>query len=305
MIEVSIVIPTYNRVKLLERAIESVLSQTFKNFELIVVDDASTDGTEKLMERYCRLDGRVEYVRLEQNTKGTKPRNVGIMKSKGKFIALLDSDDEWVANKLEVQLNFIKETNRSNVVCFTNLLIKENGKLLRRSYNKKYYGQDIIDYMFINNTDTWVQASTYMFEAELGKETLFDPELRKHQDIDFCLRLQKNKAEFLLLDEPLTVYHHHNSENRVGNNNKVDLSLDWIKSVEKDISREAYLNFYLMFVVHHLYTNNQFKVLRDFYKTAYQEGIVNKKTYIKGILKPFIPKFVLQNWYKIKKIEHI
>ncbi|RLF83553.1 glycosyl transferase, partial [Thermococci archaeon] len=99
---VSVIIPTYNRANLLKRAIASVLNQTFTDFELIVVDDASPDNTPEVVRSIN--DGRIRYVRLKKNSGGPVARNTGIRKARGRFIALLDDDDEWLPNRLELQI---------------------------------------------------------------------------------------------------------------------------------------------------------------------------------------------------------
>lgn len=123
---ISVVVPTYNRSELIKRTIDSVLAQTYTNFELIIVDDASTDNTEDIVNEYH--DDRIKFIKLNENSKGTKPRNMGIKESKGDYIALLDSDDEWLPNKLESQLNFLRAFNDDNMVCFTDLILKGTKK---------------------------------------------------------------------------------------------------------------------------------------------------------------------------------
>lgn len=99
---VSVVLTTYNRADLISETIESILSQTFRNFELIVVDDGSTDNTEEVVRSYN--DERVHYIKTDNWGGPAKPRNIGIKKAKGEYIAFCDDDDLWLPNKLEVQL---------------------------------------------------------------------------------------------------------------------------------------------------------------------------------------------------------
>ena len=102
--KVSVIIPTYNRSSVLSRAIDSVLRQSFKDFELIVVDDGSTDNTKELIEKYS---DQITYI--YQDNKGVSAaRNKGLEHAKGEWIAFLDSDDEWKKKKLEKQIAFIE-----------------------------------------------------------------------------------------------------------------------------------------------------------------------------------------------------
>lgn len=101
---VSIIIPTYNRAHLISRAIDSVCRQTHSYWELIVVDDGSTDGTQAMVEEYQKKDARIRYVKLPQNQGVSHARNHGVWEAKYDWIAFLDSDDEWYEEKLEKQL---------------------------------------------------------------------------------------------------------------------------------------------------------------------------------------------------------
>ena len=100
--KVSVVLPTYNRAKTVEKAIESVLAQTYPHFELLVVDDGSTDGTEEIVRHI--LDDRIRYFKLEENGGQAKARNYGIEKAQYDYIAFQDSDDIWYREKLEAQM---------------------------------------------------------------------------------------------------------------------------------------------------------------------------------------------------------
>ena len=92
---VSVIIPTYNRAHLVGRAIKSVLNQTYRDFEIIVVDDGSTDNTKDIIKEFQKKDKRIKYIPYEKNKGGSAARNTGIKAAKGEYIAFLDSDDEW------------------------------------------------------------------------------------------------------------------------------------------------------------------------------------------------------------------
>src|SRR3989344_1865760 len=101
MSKVSVVLPTYNRAHTLERAVRSVLNQTHKDFELIVVDDGSTDNTRDIVVSFA--DGRIRYIKHESNKGVAEARNTGIGASRASLIAFQDSDDEWLPHKLALQ----------------------------------------------------------------------------------------------------------------------------------------------------------------------------------------------------------
>lgn len=124
---VSIIMPTYNCAKFIEESIESVLSQTYKNWELIIVDDCSNDNTEDIVKRYCETDDRIKYLKLDVNSGAAIARNKGIEQARGKYIAFLDSDDLWMDGKLEKQISFMEENNY-NFTCTDYMQIDESGK---------------------------------------------------------------------------------------------------------------------------------------------------------------------------------
>lgn len=105
---VSIVMPCYNSEKYVSESIQSIINQNYKNWELIVIDDCSVDGTYSLLEKLSRVDTRIKISRNLSNLGGAKTRNVAIEKSSGRYIAFLDSDDLWLPSKLEKQINFMR-----------------------------------------------------------------------------------------------------------------------------------------------------------------------------------------------------
>ena len=111
---VSVILPNFNSEQFIGQAIDSVLSQTYKNLELIVVDDCSNDKSIEIIKGYLRQDHRIHLVRLETNSGGpATPRNTGVLKSKGQYIAFIDSDDVWFSGKLETQIDSMKSKNIS------------------------------------------------------------------------------------------------------------------------------------------------------------------------------------------------
>lgn len=101
---ISVVIPTYNRVQFIERAVRSVLNQTYSNLEVIVVDDGSVDETYEIIDRLKKQDGRLIFLRHFKNKGPQAARNTGIHASSGDFVAFLDSDNEWLPAKLEKRI---------------------------------------------------------------------------------------------------------------------------------------------------------------------------------------------------------
>lgn len=120
---ISVLMCTYNREKYLRKAIDSVLHQTYDNFEFIIVDDGSTDGTETLIKSY--EDSRIHYIKMEKNAFYCYAANQGLRHCKGKYVAFMNSDDEWLPEKLEKQLQFL-EKNPQYGACFTAVALMDN-----------------------------------------------------------------------------------------------------------------------------------------------------------------------------------
>ncbi|MFK8137539.1 MAG: glycosyltransferase family 2 protein [Bdellovibrionales bacterium] len=139
-----VVIPTYNREEVLERAISSVLSQSFSEFSLVIVDDGSTDKTKQLVGSLIEVDSRIHY--LYQGNRGvSSARNLAIEKnSKSKWFAFLDSDDEWLPNKLEKQWELL--TRDQSLVCHTEEIWIRNGKRVNQMKKHQKYGGWIFDH---------------------------------------------------------------------------------------------------------------------------------------------------------------
>ena len=120
---ISVIVSTYNRSEFLSKTIDSILNQTYRNFELIIVDDGSTDNTENVINNYN--DYRIIYIKTDNWGGPARPRNIGIKQSKGNYIAFCDDDDIWKNNKLEKQLRLFK-MNKDLGICFTSYSIINN-----------------------------------------------------------------------------------------------------------------------------------------------------------------------------------
>ncbi len=183
MNQVSVIIPTYNRKKFLKKAIDSVLTQSFADFELIVVDDGSDDKTKELINTYA--DDRLVY--FYQDNQGVScARNLGLKQAKGEYIAFLDSDDWWEKDKLKIQVEFLKK-NRDIVATHTEEVWYRADKLL----NPKLKHRKQSGYIFEQCLQLCaVSISTAVLRRELfDKVGYFDEELEVCEDYDFWLRV--------------------------------------------------------------------------------------------------------------------
>jgi len=197
MVRVSVIIPTHNRAGLLQEAIESVLAQDFTDYELIVVDDGSSDNTHQVIGPYA---ASLCYV-YQENRGVSAARNRGISLAKGEFIAFLDSDDLWLKKKLSRQLAFF-EANPFAQVCYTEEVWYRHGRRVNpKLKHRKYSG-----WIFEQSLPLCiVSPSSVMLRREtLDKVGLFDETLPVCEDYDMWLRLARDYPIYLI-EEPLII----------------------------------------------------------------------------------------------------
>lgn len=183
---VSVILPTFNRSHVLKRSIESVLRQSYDNFELIVVDDGSTDTTEEIVNSY--KDKRIKYIRYETNKGANAARNIGIENSKGEYIAFQDSDDEWLSEKLEKQLAVLEDPKYKDhiVYCRIERIYKDHKEQIPKEKDINQSGnisKRLLRYNFIS-------TQALLLKREYFKKVgMFDEKLPRLQDWDMVLRL--------------------------------------------------------------------------------------------------------------------
>ncbi len=199
MPSVSVVIPTYNRAHVISAAIKSVLEQSFRDLEVIVVDDASTDGTEGVVRSLD--DGRVRYIRHEENKGAPAARNTGINAARGQYVAFQDSDDEWLPGKLQKQMEAFRDAPPEVGVVYSGFWrIKNGGKTYIPSGGVKKKEGNILKELFRGN---FVATPTMVVRKRcFEKAGMFDEHLPRLQDWELVIRLSK-QCGFKCVNEPL------------------------------------------------------------------------------------------------------
>jgi teichuronic acid biosynthesis glycosyltransferase TuaG len=195
---VSIIMPLYNSEKFLSSAIESVISQTYKNWELILIDDKSTDNSLQKAMQHMKQDSRIKLIELQDNSGPAIARNTGIKAAKGKYIAFLDSDDMWLPEKLELQIKFMNERN-------TNFSYTAYRKIDEDGENRGIVSvPESITYNKLLNTNI-IGCLTAIYNAEkLGK--IYMPNIIKRQDYALWLKILKKEVQAFGLNIPLAIY---------------------------------------------------------------------------------------------------
>jgi glycosyltransferase involved in cell wall biosynthesis len=292
---VSVIIPTYNRAFLIVRTIDSVIQQSYKNLEIIIVDDASNDNTKEIIQNI--KDNRIRYIRHENNLGGSKARNTGIDAAKGDYIAFLDSDDRWFPNKIKSQISAFKNySNAEKLVSYTQFKIKTIDKINILPHRSKNEWEKVADYLWINGGE--ILTSTLMLSRSLAIETRFKPKLKKHQDLDFCLRLEAKGANFILLEQPLTIWYNEPRSDRISKLSSYQSSLDWIQGYQGLISNKAIKGFLLKEVIPQL-LNTQGKkwYTAKLIIEIFKEGIMPTYRFMILMTKLLLPR----NYYQIIK----
>jgi glycosyltransferase involved in cell wall biosynthesis len=210
--KVSVVIPTYNRPDSLHKAIRSVLQQSFQDFEIIVVDDASTMENQPVIQELS--DPRIRYIRHSTNRREAGSRNTGIRNARGEYIAFLDDDDEWLPEKLQKQVAIL-DTNPPEVgVVYTGrfAIDRKSRKLIDRRI--PVIRGDVLQDLFKHNFTTG-GSSILARKACFDEVGLFDESLPNAVDHDMWIRIAK-KYRFECVPEALVRYYVH--PNRLNSN---------------------------------------------------------------------------------------
>lgn len=195
---VSIIMPVYNVEKYIAQSIESVINQTYKEWELLIMDDASTDSSYSIMEKYSMVDDRIKIHKAEKNMGVVKIRNSLTELATGKYIAFLDSDDMWMPEKLERQQFFMNENNIS-ISCTEYIRINEN--------NEKINDVEILEHIKYSDLlkNNYLGCLTVMYDiSKIGKRKF--KELDKNEDYVLWLDIIKDTKIIYGLKEKLAMY---------------------------------------------------------------------------------------------------
>lgn len=196
---VSVIMPAYNSEAFISESIKSVLQQSYANWELLIIDDASSDATKKIIQKFFSEDGRIQLLQNDINLGTHHSRNKGIKAASGNFIAFLDADDRWKAEKLEKQLKVLSKPNVA--ACFSSYeLMSEDGAAL----NKIVQALPVLHYHKLLKAN-YVGNLTGIYNVKiLGK--IYCPDILKRQDWALWLKVIEEGGPMEGIQEPLAVY---------------------------------------------------------------------------------------------------
>ncbi|MFW0717083.1 glycosyltransferase family 2 protein [Pedobacter sp. N23S346] len=215
---VSVIMPAFNAVLYISEAIESVINQTFRNWELIIINDGSTDATEEIVLDFERKDKRIKYL-FQENGKQGKARNLGIANSIGEYIAFLDADDLWVDNKLATQVNYLIANHKIDLI-FSQGYLLEKDKLTDFDILIKPLWTITDIPLFIEKNQipilSVVVKKTCLIDVDNFSEDL---NIQNVEDYHLWIKLLINQFKFTSISDRLFYYRIHSDQNTFNNNN--------------------------------------------------------------------------------------
>lgn len=298
--EVSIIIPTHNRAEMLKEAINSVLSQTFTDYEVIVISDGSTDETDTVMAQFAARDNRIKYISYKPAVNGGHARNRGILAAKGKYIAFLDDDDTWYSDKLEKQIKIFNNNTEIGLVT-TGLVYKyvnEEIEYLSTPNSNGDVSKEILISNCIGGTQVMIR------KAILDKTGGFDEALKALQDYELWIRVCQVTNVATVKDPCINYFNYRGSKqisqitknyedsfNYISNKHKVSIS-----NLSKSEKKKRKSIFYLLLANKAMRNNEKISAYKYIYK-----GMITRLS-LKGMAFSILALFDYRIVLKARKV---
>lgn len=271
---ISVYIPTYNRLELLKRAVQSVQNQTYKNFEIIIVDDNSSDGTQDFLVGLAKVDSRIRYFFKDKNSGACVSRNIAINLAQGELITGLDDDDYFLPHRLEFFLDYwVNKKREDTIALFTSNIKSEKSNQAKEHslFSKKYFKKD--DLLFANYVGNQIFTETKTLRQVSG----FDESFCMWQDLELWYRVG-DLGNFEHVDKPTYFFDTSHLYGRISEAKSEKI----FKTVEQFSEKNQLNNFKKRMLNNHLYN----------YKVIHKDRFAN---FIKEILKLSI---IMRNFFK-------
>jgi glycosyltransferase involved in cell wall biosynthesis len=234
---VSVIIPTYKRAEQLRRAIDSVLNQTYKNIEIIVVDDNDPESqdrkkTKAIMEDYLNYKN-IKYITHHKNLNGSAARNTGIKNASGKYIAFLDNDDEFLPDKIQLQVEKLESLGEPWGICYTKFIRKKKNKVIDKGIEDR---EGNITHEILKGTFYISAGSNILIKKEIvDKIGGFNESLLRRQDLDFLVRASQY-AKVAHVNKVCLIIHKDDTSNRLREDKLKENTEQFLKNFDLYIS---------------------------------------------------------------------
>ncbi len=263
----SIILPTYNRAHLIGKAIESVQAQTFSDWELLLVDDGSTDNTKSIAQSYAAEDPRIKYI-YQKNAERCAARNNGIRNSSGKYICFLDSDDYYLQDRLQQLAGYLAEKKQAENFFFTGLVVKKSAdEFMRVDFSRG--NQSVFDFIVTHP----IHCQQVCIRSTVLKQIPFDERFFIGEDTELWLRVSATCPPVYIENQFTVVVVDH--EDRSVNLKRYNSPLEFLGLLEyiftpphpgsktsKDIQKQTLANCYFNMGKHYIYNRQRVRAIK-------------------------------------------
>ncbi|MCO8275875.1 glycosyltransferase [Actinoplanes sp. TRM 88003] len=273
--DVSVVIPTCNRPELATRAVRSALGQSHRDLEVIVVIDGPDDDTVAALNEIG--DERLRVLVLPERGKAPNARNQGVAIAEGRYVALLDDDDEWMPDKIERQLELAGTATKASPIVATRMISRTPRADTVMPRRLPEPGEPLSEYLLVRRGlfygDGFIQTSTIMAPTELLRRVPFTVGLRRQQELDWTLRaLQHDDVELLYAPEPLVLWHQDENRERISLQNPWEEQLAWARANRHLFTPRAYAAVTMSVISSMAAPTRDAKVFRELLSEARKNG---------------------------------
>jgi glycosyltransferase involved in cell wall biosynthesis len=287
--KVSIIVPCYNQAQYLDEALQSVLNQTYQNWECLIVNDGSPDNTEEVAEKWADLDTRFIYL-CKKNGGVSSARNFGIEKSKGAYLQFLDSDDYLDKEKLELSLQEMEKNKEVNLVISNFRMFTINHKKTTKPFCKLNAQLFTFENMLYQWNESFsIQVQCGLFHSSLFETIRFPEDIAAQEDWIVWVRIFKAGCKVVFIEKPLALYRINPSSRMMTKG----LCEDHVKACDyfrKYLSEEEYHKFSMLLISRYytLYEDYKYRLEATKNSNSYQTGLMVKKVLkTVGVLKLF------------------
>lgn len=278
----SVVIPVYNRAHLLRRTLDSVLTQTFGDFEIVLVDDGSTDDPKAVVDAVG--DPRIRYIR-QCNKGGGAARNAGIDAARAPYVALLDSDDEFLPHHLAAMHRLLE--GAANRAVYARIVVdRGNGRTMIKPPRAQHPGEHMATYLMCDRG--FVPTITLCLPTALARQIRYHEDLRAAEDTDFAIRLANAGCQFVMVETPAAVWHDVADPNRSSAGRTGTNLMPWLESLGAEIPTRAYHGYRGWAIAKVVVMTSPMRALR-LYLTALTHGCYRPRLAAIIFLQIFLP----------------